>query len=240
MKPLVTFLVLTLAVSAQAEPISALILDGKPVSASSDVSKSMVHLNLNGGTCSGVVISPRHILTAGHCVVGKPPVSRITVTLGASRKKAPKVTAYQLHSNYGWENSYVRADLAVLKLEAALPSGVVPAPIAEDDLPTGTTLITAGYGYSDRGRTALGQLLQSEFKVGTSAAFNRRFSDGSRLLRIDGKYNLCQGDSGGATFRRTSAGLRTVGIHSMADCDRVGYDVFAPDYRGWVTKRLAM
>ncbi|MBX3039097.1 MAG: trypsin-like serine protease [Bdellovibrionaceae bacterium] len=228
------------ALGVQAQELGALILDGKPVPANSDVSKAMMFVSVQGGTCSGVAISKTHVLTAGHCVDKKPRTSQIVVYKGSNKKRASAVKSYEIHPGYGMENSYVKADLAVLKMSSAFGSDVVPAAITGSELPEGLELIAAGFGYSNRAKTRIRTLLQESFFFGQTAEMKPgRFSDGSRLLRLWGSNNLCQGDSGGATFRRTSSGLRTVGIHSMADCDTRGYDVFVLDYTSWIKAQLA-
>lgn len=196
-------------------------------------------VSVQGGTCSGVAISKTHVLTAGHCVEMKPKTSQIVVYKGSNKKRASAVKSYVLHPGYGMEGGYVRGDLAVLKMSAPFGSDVVPAAITGSELPEGLGLIAAGFGYSNRARTRIRTLLQESFSFGQTAEMRPgRFSDGSRLLRLWGPNNLCQGDSGGATFRQTSTGLRTVGIHSMADCHSRGYDVFVLDYTSWIKAQI--
>lgn len=232
--------ILLLSSQARAHEFDGLILDGRPVSSSSAVSKAMVLVQVRGGTCSGVVLNSTHVLTAGHCVLGHPSVSEIKVSLGAAKKPGPAVRSYRIHPSYGWEGGYVRADLAVLRMAAPFGRDVVAAPITASELPEGLPLLTAGFGYSDRRRTKIGRLLQEDFVFGKTAEYKPgSFSDGSRLLMLNGSNNLCQGDSGGATFRQTSAGLRTVGIHSMADCDSRGYDALVLDYRSWIQSAIS-
>lgn len=237
---LATFLVAFLFMGTlRADEPRGLILDGEPVSATSDLSKAMVLIDISGGTCSGVALTAYHILTAGHCLDHRPQVGSLKLFLGAKRAAGPSVRAYQLHPRYGWEGDYLRADLALIRTETPLGPAVVPAPITGAELSGGVRLIAAGFGYSDRARTRLRTLLQESFEFGVSAEhMPERFSDGSRLLRLWGSDNLCSGDSGGATFRRTSTGLRTVGIHSMADCATRGYDVLVLDYASWIQATL--
>lgn len=238
-KWLLVIVALVLADSGHAQDLEGLILDGEPVTSRSDISKAMVLVAVGGGTCSGVALTSTHVLTAGHCVDTNPSASSIRLFLGADKVTGPRVRSYKLHPNYGWEGDYVRADLAVLRTEGAMGGGVVPAPVTSTELVAGVRLIAAGYGYSDRARTRLRTLLQETFEFGVSAEYKPGvFSDGSRLLRLWGSDNLCSGDSGGATFRRTSTGLRTVGIHSMADCASKGYDVLVLDYASWIRATL--
>ncbi|HRO67620.1 MAG TPA: trypsin-like serine protease, partial [Pseudobdellovibrionaceae bacterium] len=122
---LVSFFVL----NSRAQELGTLVLDGKPVPANSAVSKAMMFVSVQGGTCSGVAISKTHVLTAGHCVEMKPKTSQIVVYKGSNKKRASAVKSYVLHPGYGMEGGYVRGDLAVLKMSAPFGSDVVPAAI---------------------------------------------------------------------------------------------------------------
>jgi secreted trypsin-like serine protease len=239
--PFLFFVAVLLSFSiARAQDFDVRVIFGTPVSADSAVSKAMVLVMANGATCSGVAISQRHVLTAAHCVPRNPPVSKILIYAGTRKLLQPKVLNYKVHPRYKIENKYHRADLAVLKLVSPMTSAVVPVPILGSELASGAKLIMAGYGYSDPEKTKIRTLLQAEYVFGRRADLMSIFSDGSRLLRTRGPNVLCNGDSGGATFRSSSSGLRVVGIHSMADCVGLGYDIYTLDQAGWIRAMVAI
>lgn len=231
---------LVFASPAFGRDVDALILDGRPVPGSSLVSKAMVLVSVGGSTCSGVAISRNHVLTAGHCAGPSNAPSSIRLFVGAGKAPGPAVSRVDRHPRYGWEGDFVRADLTVLRLAAPFGAEVTPARLPDGEIRNGENLIAAGYGYSDRARTRIRNLLQGTFVFGRDAGYaESSFSDGSRLLLFDGPINLCSGDSGGATFTSASGGLRVVGIHSMANCRSVGLDIVVRDHLSWIRSRMA-
>ena len=237
---LTSLLLVTQIQTLKAQEMGALVVGGTPTSSTSPVSKAMMLLRINGSICSGVAISQQHVLTAGHCVDKNPTPSQIKVYQGANKVQQTAVQSYTLHSLYGWEGQRLRGDLAILKMSRPFDSNVIPAPILESsNIPTNTQILAAGFGWSNPNKTRIRELYQAIFTWNRTAyVTNGRFTDGTRLIEYTQDQAMCGGDSGGATFVNTTNGLRTVGIHSLADCVSKSFDVYVYDHRNWIKKNL--
>jgi hypothetical protein len=161
--------------------------------------------------CSGVMIGPRLVLTAGHCLSG---ASRISARVGSEFIGVenwlvnPSWSA-GLPAN-GWDarisaqNGDHYIDLAVLLLSHA-PANAQTIELSENAVPQGA-LTTYGYARS--------AMLEPLYKIDMSAAslLQRLSPRGPFKLYASGGSAWCQGDSGGPVTRTENGSEKLVGI----------------------------
>jgi secreted trypsin-like serine protease len=186
--------------------------------------------DLNGGAvylCTGEVISPHVILTAGHCTTGRGPFN---FYLGTDLNRVQpndliSATAYR-HPQYNM-NVVDNYDIGVLVLNSAVPDSITPLPFNKTVDPNtlrGQAVRLIGYG-------STGSLSSSD----TSAGLKRQTSTTlsavqSRLLEFDDtSHNTCEGDSGGPALVtidgvETIVGVTSFGEQSPDYCDGRGFD----------------
>jgi trypsin len=188
-----------------------------------------------GFLCTGTLIAPDTVLTAGHCSsitggagIASPaayPPQAIDVYIGSNKpgqgEKVPvsKVTA---HPNYLLSDGY---DISILKLSRA--STKTPTPVsgtAEESLFAPSTLETiVGFGTTSEGGDTPDTLQKAQVPVTTDAYCSGAYSSFEAQTQIcagypQGGVDTCQGDSGGPMFGRTAAGaLRVVGATSYGE-----------------------
>ena len=106
---------------------------------------------VNGKPFSGVVIGPRHVLTAGH-VPGDPQHTKFQLNLGGEGADVIPVARVYRHPGFkGFDPQHPRDDLAILVLAEDVPAGVPIYPIHRGDLDAGAVLTFVGYGGSGYG-----------------------------------------------------------------------------------------
>jgi Trypsin len=171
--------------------------------------------------CSGVLLSPWQILTAGHCLQRTPNVPALTAggtirivsetgkDFNAGRKIIDaKVARSDVH--WSWRDALLRlgdpdlaaldndvSDVGLISLAEALPIKTFATVNTESVAPGTDNLLVIGGGCIEPGGAIPGSLRQSVLPVVDAVA--RRYAVGSRSK--DGStVQLCAGDSGGPGF----------------------------------------
>jgi secreted trypsin-like serine protease len=150
--------------------------------------------------CSGVVLGPRVVLTAAHCV--RP--TRDMAVLYRDETGAPMLSPVQavaVHPLYRTDavaRRVVSIDLALVETQTPLDARFVASKLASGEGPAiGETTILAGYGIAREGDPLTGGALRS-------ASLTVRAPLSTILLWADGGdragLGACVGDSGGPLF----------------------------------------
>ncbi|MES2905941.1 MAG: trypsin-like serine protease [Pseudomonadota bacterium] len=163
--------------------------------------------------CSGVLIAPRLVLTAGHCMHGARSVSvhiggeNIAVEnwlVNPSWSAGLPANGWDARINASNSDNYI--DLAVLLLQKA-PQNAHAIDLTGSGAPAEQSALKT-YGY------ARGRMLEPLYKVdSTSASYVRRLSPtGPFKFFASGGSAWCQGDSGGPVTRYENGSEKLVGI----------------------------
>ncbi len=215
-----------------------------------------------GFTCTGTVVAPRIVLTAGHCVEDKvtgrifEPSGYMVVTGAVDWNTMPRGESRVSRDVVypGFERTFLNADAALLILSTPTAAPAIRlASYASDSvrLRAGTTAVFAGWGSTRPGpvgserlswaRTVVQSMSYCESNAG-------RFFQADEICTIDSPRNktgLCFGDSGGPLLARSPDGSGDIEIgvasHIYSDCSSrrpsefTRTDLIEP----WVSKWIA-
>ncbi|MGZ4271435.1 MAG: S1 family peptidase [Solirubrobacteraceae bacterium] len=190
--------------------------------------------------CSGTLISPTVVLTAGHCgsitgdAVATPaswPAALIDVRIGSNKsgqgEKVPVAKAI-VEPSYLATSGY---DVTLLQLSR--PAAEAPTKVAgssEGSLWTpGTSEQIVGWGTTSEGGSLPDTLQKASVPIVTDSGCGQAYSDFDAGTMVCAGYpqggtDTCQGDSGGPMFGHTTLGaLKVVGATSYGEgCARPG------------------
>ena len=237
------------AVPTPAAPVAGKSVIGGRLASISEFPYAAVVLKDGKAHCSGAVISPTRVLTAGHCA--KPPASRLSVLTGTDRARGGTgqvlgVVAATRHPDYieDRKRGVIHNDIAVLALagSTAAPAIALPPP-GQDPILTapGDSLTLAAYG--ERSPTLLkksriGRLAAAELAVrGNCAGLVPRFSPETMICAQGRKVGVarsgrkrrgvhssgCFGDSGGPLVGQTGSGSAVFGVTSGGGASPKGF-----------------
>jgi trypsin len=237
-RPLLLALALATASLAAAAAPAAAIVGGNDASPNEYPAVAKVTYSI--WSCTGTLIAPDTVLTAGHCssvdagVVGTPvtwPARLIDVRIGGHRsgegERVP-VSSVIAHRNYLATSGY---DISLLRLSrASTKAPVKVAGSGERDIWSPGTLETiVGWGVTEEGGDPPAVLQEAEVPITTDAYCDDAYGGIDERTMVcagypEGGVDTCQGDSGGPMLGRAADGsFRVVGTTSWGEgCARAG------------------
>lgn len=187
--------------------------------------------------CSGVVIAPRVVLTAGHCTLGQD-ASTLVVGFGTSAGaplRTARIASVMTYPAFtGTEDDKAGGlDLGVVVL--AKDAGVTPIPIASSGGAVGDPVVVVGFGLSNAG--------DMQTRGTRRSGATRIVAECSGVISFgDASVGACHGDSGGALLSSGSAGEALLGIvwggRDYA-CDPPSYATRIDRMRDWIASVVA-
>ena len=180
--------------------------------------------------CSGTLVAPRTVLSAGHCANAVTSFASYSAVFGPNDSgPSIDITTQVVHPAYTAEGKPF--DIAVFELASA-PPGVSPLPFARRALPglaPGTLLTHVGLG-----ATMDGQLLGDGTKRVVATPITRL--DADFVYSGNAQKNSCNGDSGGPGIITGADGNEIVVsvVSAGPDCISEGWDVRVDEVAAWV------
>jgi secreted trypsin-like serine protease len=207
-------------------------------------------LSKRGTTCSGTVIAPDVILTAGHCVLCRKSGSAKNCVLASDKlaiayneqgspvlQQVKRVSAHPR----AFSDLHRSIDIAMIELAQPLPKRFVPVPLADANMSyiEGSDILLAGYGFQRNKDPKSAGTLRSASALVLSPQTRRII----RVGRTDSPDSLriCVGDSGGPVFTgdgRLAAVTFGTEVDRPSDCSTVGQAIKIAPVRAWIDGNL--
>lgn len=180
-----------------------------------------------GGSCSGMLIHRRAVLTAAHCVAARGGrlhrVARVRIGNPAGRTTTVTVTRVVAHPDFDVTHPEHGNDLAVLVLSRDVTERTPArlATTAEEPHDQGTPLRIAGFGLMRRGNRLVPARALRAASLELLSPFHCFSGDvegmaTTRLCAASPSAGVCPGDSGSAATIQIDGATVVVGVVSLA------------------------
>jgi len=201
-------------------------------------SPAIVMSSTGGGNCTGTLIGPHTILTAGHCVVdsvnagSNVGVARFGPGGSGGFTDQRSFSQLAMHRYYATFQFY---DIALIRLRDAAPVEIEPMRFNLDPLPdnfVGETVRVVGYGVSDGvNQTGAGTKRTISIDVSSMGPHHLGYGESGR--------NICQGDSGGPTLMNDFPNgevVIAVSSYGAGNCSAESKVARTDTYAEWLTE----
>ena len=193
-------------------------------------------LSARGGVCTGIVLAPNAVLTAGHCAAGGE--HRVHYKDGAEPVLAA-LSGLVVHPSYdagAVAGRRTSVDLALLRTAAPLPARFVAQRLSAAPAVAGDTLVLGGYGVARVGDARS----TGTFRT-ASLPVVEPYGRGKILVWLQGRgTGACGGDSGGPVTA-TGGVVAVAGWargESGAGCGGLTQGVLVGPQRAWIDGTL--
>ena len=196
------------------------IIGGVELSAQDDAARYVVMLYDEDlkKLCTGTLIAPQLVITAGHCVGKKQ--NGITLAFGVNPMSGQYVrrrsVAFKVHDLYNAAKN--QNDLAIIRFMGEAPNGYQPAYVAPAGFPVKAPYAFSAVGYgrysglppsSEKDGQGSGRLRSTDLHIKTLSKDEKIFMVGQNMGR-----GICSGDSGGPALMRLNGKDYIVGVAS--------------------------
>jgi hypothetical protein len=196
------------------------------------------------GFCTGIVLGPRAVLTAAHCL--RPTRDMVVAYRDGTGKPVliavADAVSHPLYRPNAIAERQVSIDLALIETETPLDPRLTPPPLAQGDGPAvGDEAILAGYGVAREGTPSSGGMLRSaRLKVRAPLSQILLWADGGAA----GGAGACGGDSGAPLFLADGETVAAVvawtsGAERGKRCGDLTQGPLVAPQRDWIEATLA-
>lgn len=221
--------------SQQVEGNSSNIVNGRPVVATDSFAKYTVAVGpAQEPQCTGVVIAPHHILTAGHCAEAiEGGVVFFALDYAKVDAVSRQIKTITRHPSYceSCANSVSLGntnDLSIVEIEGDLPAGFEPIAFTPKSAVVNKAQVhLAGYGANENYDY---ETIMKVTEVPVDKVGNSEFSTD------ESKSGSCNGDSGGPAFMEVDGQMTLAGITSRGDsyCRAMGVYTIPDVHNTWI------
>lgn len=175
----------------------------------SPVVQLVLQVGGNGVTCSGVMLTPTRLLSAGHCFQSSTQRAAAVVRDANGNAKFVNAKSWVVHPGYSQSDQGILNDVAVVTLSAAMPNPTMPLVVSSPSQ-KGNGVFLAGWGLPNSDLAVGYALLSNVTELQLEVSFQGQLS------------NSCSGDSGGPVYRPVGGRQGVVGLTSTGTATACG------------------